>query len=897
MGVDLPPARASGRLPWALVSVLSAGVLAGGIWSYRLALAALPIDASLIPLAVKASFGLAFAGVVLALLLGWRGVQARSRAALLKAESERQALIRHFDYLSKYANDTILLMDDSGRIVEANDAAAAAYGHGRGGLPGRSLGDLVAPAKRELFNGALQALRLGESLRLESEHLRANGEAFPVEVCVRLIESGGATYMQAIVDDIGDRKRSERKLRQILDVSPAAVYSMPLPPGSAPESPNRQGFISESIGRLSGFSVQEWRADPALWRRRLHPDDRDRVCAGLPEVLEKGALTLEYRFLHRDGHYFWVRDSHVVVTGDNGEPAEVVGAWMDVTGDKQTEGQLRLFAQVFEFSREAILITDADTRILSVNRSFTGITGYTPDEVLGGHPSMLSSGLQAAEFYRNMWRELVAAGHWQGEIWNRRKNGEYYPEWLSISDVRDETGRITHYVGIFSDISEFKAAQDKIEYLARHDPLTHLPNRCLLDDRFAQAVARAVRAGGKLGLLFLDLDRFKAINDSLGHEIGDRLLQGIAQRLLVCVRETDTVCRQGGDEFIIVLDEASGTDAVAGVANKILDALQRPFEIGSHSLVTSFSIGIAIYPDDGADIATLMKKADTAMYYAKESGRNTYRFHTEQMNFAASTRVKLESALRRALERGEFQLHYQPQIDLAGGRLVGAEALLRWKSPEMGWIPPGEFIPIAEDSGLIVPIGEWVLREACRQAVAWRAQGLSACSVAVNLSALQFKRGQVVEMVDAALRETGLEPACLELELTESLLLQDAAGVMESLRCLKGMGVKLSLDDFGTGYSSLSYLRRLEMDQLKIDQSFVRDLPHNAEGAALVRAIVQMAHALSLSTVAEGVETVEQLDYLRGEGCKAAQGFYLARPMPPAEFVQRYISGGGRTLG
>jgi diguanylate cyclase (GGDEF)-like protein/PAS domain S-box-containing protein len=563
---------------------------------------------------------------------------------------------------------------------------------------------------------------------------------------------------------------------------------------------------------------------------------------------------------------------------------------------REREEQLRLFAQVFEFSREAILITGADTRILSVNRAFIEITGYSIEDIRGEKPDVLASGLQAPEFYRNMWRTLTDAGRWQGEIWNRRKNSEIYPEWLSISDVRDENGKITHYVGIFSDITEYRAAQEKIEYLARHDPLTNLPNRNQLDDCFARAVAHVVRAGGKLGLLFLDLDRFKAINDTLGHAIGDKLLQDISKRLLNCVREIDTVCRQGGDEFIILLDDVASADAVASVARKILDILGKPFEIENHNLVTSFSIGIAIYPDDGRDITTLMKKADTAMYHAKESGRNTYRFHTEQMNLAASMRMMLESALRRALERHELQLYYQPQIDLADGQLLGVEALLRWNSSELGWVSPGEFIPVAEDSGLIVPIGQWVLREACRQAVVWREQGMSSFSVSVNLSALQFKRGYVDELVETALRETGLEPARLELELTESILLHDVGDVMETLQRIKGMGVRLSIDDFGTGYSSLSYLRRLAVDQLKIDQSFVRDLPDNTEGAALVRAIIQMARALSLATLAEGVETEEQLRYLRAEGCGAAQGFYLARPMPPADFVQRYFPGGAMPL-
>jgi diguanylate cyclase (GGDEF)-like protein/PAS domain S-box-containing protein len=550
------------------------------------------------------------------------------------------------------------------------------------------------------------------------------------------------------------------------------------------------------------------------------------------------------------------------------------------------ERELRLAATVFEKSHQAIAITDAERRIVAVNSAFTGMTDYTRDEVLGKNPKLLSSGRHSREFYRAMRKAIETTDYWGGEVWNRRKNGEIYPVWLGISAVRNETGKITHYVGIFSDITERKAAEEKIHYLAHHDPLTGLPNRSLVQDRLVHALARAARNRRVVALLFLDLDRFKTINDSLGHPTGDRLLQQVALRIRACVRESDTVSRQGGDEFLLVVSDLRDAAEARLIAQKILESLAEPFEIDNHSIAISFSIGISVYPDDGDDFQSLQRKADIAMYHAKDAGRNTYRFFTEQMNRDSLEKLRLEAHLRRALENREFSLHYQPQVDLATGRVIGAEALIRWHRPELGDIPPGQFIPIAEESGLIIPIGEWVLREACRQNRAWQAAGFAPMTVAVNLSALQFQRGDIVGIVVRILDETGLPPAHLELELTESLLLQNAARTMNALDQLKALGVKLSIDDFGTGYSSLAYLKRLSVDKLKIDQSFVRDLPHDPEDAAIVQAIISMAHGLSLATIAEGVETPEQASILERQGCDEAQGYFYARPLPAGDFAE-----------
>jgi diguanylate cyclase (GGDEF)-like protein/PAS domain S-box-containing protein len=438
---------------------------------------------------------------------------------------------------------------------------------------------------------------------------------------------------------------------------------------------------------------------------------------------------------------------------------------------------------------------------------------------------------------------------------------------------------------IFDNITELKSAEQRVEHLAYHDSLTGLPNRLLAEDRMTLAAAHAQRERTMAALLFLDLDSFKGINDSLGHACGDDLIRAVAERLRGCVRETDTISRHGGDEFLIVLTGPRTSDAISTTTHKILARIAQPFEIQGQPLLTTASIGIAVYPDDGTDFATLLKKADTAMYHAKEEGRNTYRFFDQRMNIGVAEQLRLRNGLHQALDNGEFELHFQPQIDLATDRVIGAEALIRWNHPDLGRVPPDRFIPVAEESGLIVPIGDWVLREACRRAAAWQSQGLAGVTVAVNLSALQFKRGNLKQTIVNALTEFGLDPACLELELTESILIKDVEEVLATVFQLKALGLKLAIDDFGTGYSSLSYLKRFKVDKLKIDKSFIRDLATDPDDAAIIRTIIQMARNLNLRTIAEGVENQEMLDLLRLFACDEIQGYLIARPMPADEFV------------
>jgi diguanylate cyclase (GGDEF)-like protein/PAS domain S-box-containing protein len=552
----------------------------------------------------------------------------------------------------------------------------------------------------------------------------------------------------------------------------------------------------------------------------------------------------------------------------------------DTTARRRAEEALRLTSQVFEEAHEGIAITDRRNRIVTINRAFTKITGYQAEEVVGRDPKILRSGRQEPAYYAQMWQELSARGIWEGEMWNRRKNGEEFPLWLSISTVHGEDGAVSNYVAVFSDLSERKAREEQIRVLAEYDSLTGLANRALFNDRLVQSLALAGRReGAHLAVLFIDLDRFKNINDSLGHQVGDQLLQIAAGRIQACVRASDTVSRPGGDEFLLLFPEIGDADDVARVAEKLLAALAEPCQLGGQELRITASVGIAIYPEDGREASTLLQNADAAMYHSKEAGRNRYHFFTRDMNERISSLLALENSMRRALQREEFMLHYQPQVNIGEHRLVGVEALIRWQHPDLGLMPPGRFIPVAEDSGLIVPLGQWVLIEACRQARRWLDEGLPPLRMAVNISALQFAHPQFEQMVLTALKETGLDPALLELELTESIMMQDVEHSIAVLRSLKALGIQLSIDDFGTGYSSLAYLKRFPIDRLKIDQAFVRDITIDPDDAAITSTIISMAKTLGLKVIAEGVETVEQQAFLCAEGCDELQGYFIARPM------------------
>ena len=546
--------------------------------------------------------------------------------------------------------------------------------------------------------------------------------------------------------------------------------------------------------------------------------------------------------------------------------------------------ELRLAAKVFDNGSEAMMIADADNRIIAVNPAFTVITGFPAEEVRGKNPSVLSSGRHTPEFYQQMWRELQARDTWSGEIWNRRRDGEVYPQWLSICVVRNEEGAISNYIAAFTDITERKRAEEHIRQLAETDALTGLPNRTLLNDRICQAIVTAERSREQVGLLFVDLDRFKHINDSLGHSIGDSVLQQVANRFRAAVRGSDTVSRLGGDEFVILLPDLHQPGQAVPVAQKLLDACQQPIQVDTFELNVTPSIGIALYPDDGHDPETLLKHADAAMYHAKAKGRNNFQFFTAQLNALISERLTLENDLRRALQRQELELHYQPKVDLGSGRIIGAEALVRWRHPQRGLVSPLDFIPLAEETGLIVPLGEWVLDHACQQLRQWLDAGHQDLHLAINVSMVQLQQGALAHTLVDVLARYRLPPHQVALEMTESVFLAGET-MKNSLQALEQTNVALALDDFGTGYSSLSYLRQWKFDTLKIDRSFVADLPDSADGTAIVRSILSIANDLGMVTVAEGVETEAQRDFLRAAGCHLGQGYLFARPLPAAEFI------------
>lgn len=552
------------------------------------------------------------------------------------------------------------------------------------------------------------------------------------------------------------------------------------------------------------------------------------------------------------------------------------------------------YLHLFEHAKVGMALCSAENnRLELVNPAFARIHGYEPDELIGLSPGEIFAPQCIAHSENSVKEEkdyFCSLDDISFETVHTKKDGSSVDVAIHVTVIRDDNGNIQHRITNLQDISERKAIEKKIEFLAHHDHLTGLPNRILLKDRVEQAIAHAQRNHSKMALLFLDLDGFKRINDSLGHSVGDEVLQSVSSRLRECLRKTDTVSRQGGDEFILILSDITDTKAViVPIVKKLLQEFQKPFCVDNHILSTSVSIGIALCPDDGETFESLLQKADTAMYKAKELGRNTYCFYTDRMNADMTEQLQLQSDLFRAVENNEFVLHYQPQIDLKQNRITGVEALIRWHHPYLGILPPMKFIPMAESSGLIVSIGQWVIEEACRQAFDWHRRGLG-IGVAVNISPIQFKRGDLESVVREALAASGLPPENLELELTESVMMHDTENTLQTVCRLKEIGVQLSIDDFGTGYSSLAYLKRFAVDKLKIDQSFVRDICNDYEDAIIVKTIIQMAKSLNLKTIAEGVENEEVLNVIEGYGCDAVQGYHFAKPMEAGEFEKYYNS-------
>jgi diguanylate cyclase (GGDEF)-like protein/PAS domain S-box-containing protein len=676
---------------------------------------------------------------------------------------------------------------------------------------------------------------------------------------------------------------SEEKFRITFDQAPVGIAHVDLDGGIL--------LVNRRLGSILGYADHEL----------LHRSFEDFY--GLPDgavhrEYVKDLITGDVAFLAtelaltpRKGSMIWLHLTVSALREPSGKPRYFIHVVEDISERKRTEENLRLAATVFDCSTEAILVTDAQANIVKVNRAFTEITGYAEENVLGKNPRLLSSGTHDEAFYKSMWATLTTFGRWQGEISNLRKNGETYPSWLTISAVRNEKGEVCNYVGMSADITERKLAEGRLSFLANHDPLTRLPNRNLLGDRMQHAINLANRQGTEMALLFLDLDRFKNVNDTLGHDMGDLLLQRVAERLSEHTRKSDTLARWGGDEFILVLETIRlGRDA-ALVARRVLHLLAQPFVIMGYEIVVTASIGISIFPKDGDCSRALLKNADTAMYCVKESGRNNFQFYTPEMNIVAQERFQLEFDLRRALTQDELVLYYQPQVEIATGKVVGLEALVRWQHPRRGMMSPDQFLPLAEETGLVGLIGEWVIRTACEQNRRWQEAGLGPLRMAVNLSRIQLNNYNLVATVTQILQETDLRPELLEMEITETVMMQNLQNGISILKELKALGIHLAMDDFGTGYSSLSYLRNLPIGTIKIHQSLIRDLPVATDDMAIASAIISLAHSLRLKVVAEGVEREEQLAFLRQQACDKAQGYLFCKPMPAAEVEKELAKG------
>ncbi|WP_121160995.1 EAL and GGDEF domain-containing protein [Pseudomonas alloputida] len=616
------------------------------------------------------------------------------------------------------------------------------------------------------------------------------------------------------------------------------------------------------------------------------PAQMAQLCSQLPTQL------FLFDCLRADGRKIPIELRLVLVWDDDQRFEGVLGVGRDISQQRRAEKDLRMAATVFEHSTSAILITDPAGYIVQANEAFSRVSGYAVSEVLDQLPGMLTVDEQQEGHLRYVVKQLHQRGSWEGEVWLKRRDGDHYPAWVGITAVLDDEGDLASYVCFFTDISERKASEQRIHRLAYYDALTHLPNRTLFQDRLYNALQQAERQKAWVVLMFLDLDRFKPINDSLGHAAGDRMLKDMALRLLACVDDDDTVARMGGDEFTLLLQPRPTREMALNraihVAENILGSLVRPFVLENREFFVTASIGIALSPQDGSELSQLMKNADTAMYHAKERGKNNFQFYQAEMNASALERLELESDLRHAMEQNEFILYYQPQFSGDGKRLTGAEALLRWRHPTRGLVPPGDFIPVIEELGLVVDVGDWVLREASRQLKAWHKAKVRVPKVSVNISARQFSDGQLGTRIANILEESGLPPACLELELTESILMREVNEALQILASLKNLGLSIAVDDFGTGYSSLNYLKQFPIDVLKIDRTFVDGLPEGEQDAQIARAIIAMAHSLNLAVIAEGVETHEQLEFLREHGCDEVQGYLFGRPMPAHQFEAQF---------
>lgn len=785
------------------------------------------------------------------------------------------AELQRFRALLDRAADIILVAEmPSGRIVDANETAAAQLGYACEELRGLSLRDIgVLPEER---SGAdIDPTAPPETMTFR----RRNGSTFLGRTIIRrqIFEQQRYALVVTRSPNAQSGSASERPLRLIINemVSAFAFHEIVRDAQGRP-CDYRYLDVNPAFERLTGLTRAQVVGKTS---REVMPDLDPKWTALYLEVAVTGTPTrFEFHAPSLGKHFevsaFAPRLGCFAVT------------FTDVTERVASEEHLRLWSKVFESTVEAILITDAAGTILDVNRAFTEITGYSKEEAAGQRAGLLKSGRHSTAFYEQISTALRETGYWRGELWNRRKNGDFFPAWLTINEVRDSDGRCINYVGTFEDLSASRESEAEITRLANLDPLTKLPNRLLFNARLQLSIMNARRSQRKIALLFLDLDRFKHINESLGHAVGDQLLQSLVPRLQAHVGSDDTLARLGGDEFAVLIEDVSPLKEPEVLAQRILDSMAAPFILNGKEFYTSASIGICVFPDDADDADTMVKNTEAAMYRAKGDGKNSYRTYTSELTVSALERVLLETNLRHAMKHDELFVYYQPLVTLKDRKLIGAEALLRWRHGGAGLIEPAKFIPLAEETGLIAPLGEWVLSQACAQVKAWDAAGAPPLDVSVNLSGYQFQRGTIARTVRKALARAAVEPNRLILEVTENFLMEEAADIATALGALKTLGVQLAIDDFGTGYASLNALRRLPFHTLKIDRSFVCNVNDDPDAAAIVKAIIAMAHNLGLTVVAEGVETSAQERFLKEAGCDEAQGFLYSPALPPEEFAR-----------
>lgn len=797
----------------------------------------------------------------------------------------QESLLRHHRVIET-AMDGYWMTSSDGFLQETNAAYARMSGYSQQELVGMHISQLEASERTEDVRGHMEKIIAQGHDRFETRHRHKSGGLIEIEVSVTFREG----YFYVFCRDIAQRKQDAARLAHQQAMLEEAQHlgklgSWQLANEELSWSNETYDIFEQDRAITSGLLK--------IFNAAIHPDDREQVEQAFQRSLkDREPYDIEHRLLLPDGRIKWVREHCYTIYDDGGNPLRSIGMVQDITERKRYEDGLRVAAAAFE-THDGILITDAKANIQRVNRAFEKITGYSQWEVLGRNPRLMSSGRHDAAFYKEMWERLIQEGAWAGEIWDRRKSGEVYPKWMTITAVKDGQGRVSNYVAIFSDITERKRNEEEIRNMAFYDALTQLPNRRLFLDRLRSALAASTRSGDFGALLFIDLDRFKVLNDALGHDYGDLLLIEVAERIKACVREIDTVARLGGDEFVVVVEDIGGNLEEASyraglVAEKIREALSHAYHLKEHQHYSSPSIGVEMFHDGSASIDELIKHADVAMYQAKNAGRNTVRFYDPSLQQDLDMRAMLENDLRRAIENDEMQLHYQIQVDGAR-RIIGVEALLRWQHPQRGMISPAYFIPVAEESMMIIDLGDWVLHQACAQLVRWSHDPhMAGLVMAVNVSAHQFAEQDFVTHLEAILKQHAVDPARLKLELTEGVVLNDITEVVEKMDALNTLGVRLSLDDFGTGYSSLAYLKQLPVNQLKIDQSFVRDITTDLSDAGMVRSIIDMAKNFGHDVIAEGVETEEQLNFLKLHGCMAYQGYFFSKPLPLKD-LQRLV--------